>query len=251
MNIVYSGRVLKPTVSSVVVLVLACGAQLMVVLDGLIVNVALPQIRSELGLSAAGQQWVVDGYLITLGGLLLFAARAADLLGHRRVFLIGSAVFTLASLAGGLAQNGSTLLAARIVQGMGAAALAPSSLSLLMVTHTGARRTRALSIWSATAGSAGALGLVLGGVVTDTLGWRWVLLINVPIGVALWTVAWISLLPSWAVDRKSFDLPGAVTVTLGAGALVYGISHAGSAGWVSPRVLLAVAHCGPGLPWYP
>lgn len=222
------------------VLVLACGAQLMVVLDGLIVNVALPQIRSELGLSAAGQQWVIDGYLITLGGLLLFAARAADLLSHRRVFLIGSAVFTLASLAGGLAQDGSTLLAARIVQGVGAAALAPSSLSLLMVTHTGEHRARALSIWSATAGSAGALGLVLGGVVTDTLGWRWVLLINVPIGVALWAVARISLLPTRVVDRKSFDLPGAITVTLGAGALVYGISQAGSAGWASTRVLLAV-----------
>ncbi len=189
-NYVYQAReVVKSTVPLAVVLVLACGAQLMVVLDGLIVNVALPQMRSALGLSLAAQQWVVTGYLITFGGLLLLAARAADLFGHRRVLLIGVAVFTLASLAGGLAPNGSVLLATRVVQGVGAAALAPSSLSLLTMTHTGEQRGRALSIWSATSGSAGALGLVLGGVVTGTLGWRWVLLINVPIGVALWIVA--------------------------------------------------------------
>ena len=240
-NNVYQRReVVKSTVPLIVVLVLACGAQLMVVLDGLIVNVALPQMRSGLGLSVSAQQWVVTGYLTTCGGLLLFAARAADLLGHRRVFLIGVAVFTLASLTGGLARDGSVLLAARAVQGVGAAALAPSSLSLLTMTHTGAQRIHALSIWSATSASAGALGLVLGGVVTDTLGWRWVLLINVPIGVALWTVASMSLVPSRVIDRKSLDLPGAVTVTLGAGALVYGISQTDEAGWTSPRVVIAL-----------
>ncbi len=212
----------------------------MVVLDGLIVNVALPQMRSGLGLSASGQQWVVDGYLITCGGLLLFAARAADLLGHRRVFLSGVAVFTLASLAGGLATDGSLLLAARVVQGVGAAALAPSSLSLLTVTFTGEQRARALSVWSAASGSAAALGLVVGGAVTDTLGWRWVLLINVPVGVGLWIIASMSLVPSHVVDRTSFDLPGAVTVTLGIGSLVYGISQADSAGWVSPQVVIAL-----------
>jgi MFS family permease len=135
-NTVYQRGVVKSTVPLAVILVLACGAQLMVVLDGLIVTVALPQMRSGLGLSASGQQWVVDAYLITCGGLLLSAARAADLLGHRRVFLIGVGVFTLASLAGGLASDGSVLLAARAVQGAGAAALAPSSLSLLTLTHT-------------------------------------------------------------------------------------------------------------------
>ena len=239
-NIVYQRRIVKPTASLTVVLIVACGAQLMVILDGLIVNVALPQIRSELGLSASGQQWVIDGYLITCGGLLLLAARAADLLGHRRVFLAGVAVFTLASLAAGLAANGSTLLAARVLQGVGAAALAPSSLSLLTLTHTGERRTRALSVWSATSGSAGALGLVLGGVVTDTLGWRWVFLINVPVGAALWVAVWVSLVPSRVADRASFDLPGAVTVTLGVGALVYSITQAEMSGWASGRVVLAL-----------
>jgi len=240
-NTVYQPReVVKSTVPLAVVLVLACGAQLMVVLDGLIVNVALPQMRSALGLSLAAQQWVVTGYLITFGGLLLLAARAADLFGHRRVFLVGVAVFTLASLAGGLAHDGSVLLAARVVQGVGAAALAPSSLSLLTMTHTGEHRARALSIWSATSGSAGALGLVLGGVVTGTLGWRWVLLINAPIGVALWIVASASLVPSRVVDRAALDVPGAITVTLGIGALVYGISQAQQDGWGSIQVVVAL-----------
>ena len=240
-NSVYQPReVVKSTVPLAVVLVLACGAQLMVVLDGLIVNVALPQMRSALGLSLAAQQWVVTGYLITFGGLLLLAARAADLFGHRRVFLVGVAVFTLASLAGGLAHDGSVLLAARVVQGVGAAALAPSSLSLLTMTHTGEHRARALSIWSATSGSAGALGLVLGGVVTGTLGWRWVLLINVPIGVALWIVASASLVPSRVADRAALDVPGAITVTLGIGALVYGISQAQQDGWGSIQVVVAL-----------
>lgn len=241
MNIVYQPRqVAKPTVPLTVVLVLACGAQLMVVLDGLIVNVALPQVRSALGLSAAAQQWVITGYLITFGGLLLLAARAADLFGHRRVFLVGVAVFTLASLAGGLARDGSVLVTARVVQGVGAAALAPSSLSLLTTTHTGDRRAHALSIWSATSGSAGALGLVLGGVITGTLGWRWVLLTNVPIGAALWIVASAALAPSRVADRTALDLPGAMTVTVGAGALVYGISQTQETGWGSVQVVVAL-----------
>ncbi|MEV5708461.1 MFS transporter [Actinoallomurus sp. NPDC052274] len=241
MNSVYqSPRVLKPTVPLVVVLVLACGAQLMVVLDGLIVNVALPQMQAELGLSASAQQWVVNGYLISFGGLLLLAARATDLIGHRKIFLAGVTVFTLASLAGGLAHDPATLLAARLVQGIGAAALAPSSLSLLTMTHTGEQRTRALSIWSATSGSAGALGLVLGGAITSGLGWRWVLLINVPIGAALWISASASLIPSHNRDRRPLDLPGAVTVTLGAAALTFGISQVGGYGWTSERVIVAV-----------
>ncbi len=156
------------------------------------------------------------------------------------MFLIGVAVFTLASLAGGVAPNGSVLLAARVVQGVGAAALAPSSLSLLTMTHTGEHRARALSIWSATSGSAGALGLILGGVVTGTLGWRWVLLINVPIGVALWLVASASLVPSRVAGRAALDVPGAITVTLGIGALVYGISQAQQDGWGSSQVVVAL-----------
>jgi MFS family permease len=146
---------------------------------------------------------------------MLLAARAADLVGHRQIFLTGIAAFTLASLAGGLAQNGAMLITARLVQGAGAAALAPSSLSLLTMTHTGEQRARALSIWSATSGSVGALGLVLGGVITSSLGWRWVLLVNVSIGALLWIVASATLVPSRVRDRQQLDVLGAVAVTLG------------------------------------
>ncbi|MEV5499294.1 MFS transporter [Nonomuraea fuscirosea] len=240
MNNVYQGRsILKPSVPLAAVLVLACGAQLMVVLDGLIVSVALPDMRTGLDLTPTGQQWVVAGYLVTVGGLLLLAARVADLIGHRRIFIAGLAVFTLASLAGGLAQTGEVLIAARLVQGAGAAALAPSSLSLLTLTHTGEQRARALSLWSATSGSAGALGLVLGGVITSGLGWRWVLLVNVPIGIALWVVAAMTLAPDVARKRRRIDLLGAVSVTVAVGALTYAISRADS-GWGSKSVVVAL-----------
>ncbi|NKS15974.1 DHA2 family efflux MFS transporter permease subunit [Rhodococcus hoagii] len=219
-------------------LVLACGAQLMVVLDGLVVNVALPQIRLDLGMSPSALQWVVNGYLVTFGGMLLLAARAADFIGHRRVFLTGIAVFTLASLVGGLAHDPTALIVARLVQGLGAAALAPSSLSLLTATHTGEHRARALAIWSATSSSAGALGLVAGGVITGALGWRWVLLINVPIGLLLWILATATLATEQVRARWALDMPGAVTVTLGVGALTYGISQAGAHGWASTYVVV-------------
>ena len=240
-NTVYHRVSEKPAATSLrAILVLACGAQFMVVLDGLIVTVALPEMRSGLSLSASGQQWVINGYLVTCGGLLLLAARAADLLGHRRMFLAGLAVFTLASLAGGLAHDGSWLLTARVVQGVGAAALAPGSLSLLTLTHTGEDRARALAVWSATSGSAGALGLVLGGIITDALGWRWVLLINVPVGIVLWIAATKLLPRDHPADRMALDLPGAISVTLGISALVYGISQADAGGWGSTRVVVAL-----------
>ncbi len=209
----------------------------MVVLDGLVVNVALPQIRLDLDMTASALQWVVNGYLVTFGGLLLLAARAADLIGHRRIFLGGIAVFTLASLAGGLAHDPTTLIAARVLQGVGAAALAPGSLSLLTATHTGEHRARALAIWSATSSAAGALGLVLGGVVTDLLGWRWVLLINVPIGVLLWLLTAMTLTTEQVRGKQALDVPGAVTITLGVGVLTYAISQTGSLGWTSSHVI--------------
>lgn len=163
-----------------VVAVIACIAQFMVVLDSSIVNVALPSMRSGLGLSADAQQWVVNGYLVAFGGLLLFAARASDLFGRRRVLQIGLLVFTAASLFGGLAQSGWMLLVARVVQGAGAAALAPSSLSLITASHTEpAQRTRAMTWWGVAATSAGAAGVVLGGLLTASLGWRSVMLVNV------------------------------------------------------------------------
>lgn len=226
-----------------VVAAIACAAQFMVVLDSSIVNVALPSMKEGLGLSAAAQQWVVNGYLITFGGLLLLAARASDLLGRRRVFQAGLVVFTTASLLGGLAQAGWMLLAARLVQGAGAAALAPSSLSLITASHTEpAARARAMTWWGVAAASAGAVGIVVGGLLTAYLSWRWVLLVNVPIGAGLFAAAFAFLAPSAASGpRARVDVPGAVTVTLAAAAVVYGVSAAPAHGWGSAPVLTALA----------
>ena len=180
-----------------VILAIACVANFMVIIDTSIVNVALPAMKTALGLSAADQQWVVDAYLITFGGFLLLAARAGDLFGRKGVFQAGLTVFTAASLAGGLAQDPWLLIAARVLQGIGAAALASSSLSLITASHPeGPARTRALSLWAAVGSSAGAVGVVLGGLLTTELSWRYVLFINVPIGVALLIAAGASLVPS-------------------------------------------------------
>lgn len=230
--------VAKPGVSLAAVAAIACAAQFMVVLDSSIVNVALPSMKTGLGLSSTAQQWVVNGYLIALGGLLLLASRASDLFGRRRVFHLGLVVFTTASLLGGLAAGGWMLLAARLVQGAGAAALAPSSLSLITASHTEPRaRTRAMTWWGVAASGAGAAGIVLGGLLTS-LSWRWVMLVNVPIGIALLVASLAFLQPSSGSDRRSrIDTPGAVTITLAAAALVYGVSIAPDDGWGSSRVL--------------
>jgi EmrB/QacA subfamily drug resistance transporter len=216
-------------------------AQFMVVLDSSIVNVALPAMKSGLGLSASDQQWVVNGYLVSFGGLLLFAARAGDLFGRRRVFHAGLLVFSLASLAGGLAQDGWMLLAARLVQGAGAAALAPSSLSLITAGHTEpARRARAMTWWGVAASSAGAAGIVAGGLLAS-VSWRWVMLVNVPIGAGLLIAGLVCLAPTPNGQRRSrVDLPGAVTVTLSAAALVHGVSAAPEAGWGAARVVVSL-----------
>jgi EmrB/QacA subfamily drug resistance transporter len=225
---------------------MACLAQFMVVLDGTIVTVALPKMRAALDLSVSQQQWVVSGYLITLGGFLLLAARAADLFGRKRVFLFGAVVFTAASLAGGLASGPAMLLAARIVQGAGAAALAPSSLSLITASHADEhQRHRALGLWSIMGGAAGLVGVVLGGVLTAELSWRWVLFVNVPLGAGLLAAAILALLPAPAsAGRARLDLPGALSVTLGIGALTYGFSQVSAAGWGSPRVVTALVAAG-------
>ena len=219
------------------VLAIACVAQFMVVMDAAIVNVALPQLRAELRLAPDALQWVVDAYLVAFGGLLLLAARAGDLYGRRRVFLAGLALFTAASLVGGLANGPAMLLAARAGQGAGAAALAPGSLSLITSTHHDQlRRARAISFWSA-AGTAGtAAGVVIGGVLTQQWGWRWVLFVNVPIGCVLTAAALIRLPPDVRGEHTGLDLPGALTITLGAGALVYGLSQASIHGWASAAV---------------
>ena len=176
------------------ILVICCIAQFMVVLDVVIVNVALPQMRDSLSLSVAGQQWVVNAYTLTFAGFLMLGGRAADLFGRRRVFMIGLAVFTICSLIGGLAQSGSWLIVARAAQGIGGAILAPATLSILVTTFTDpSDRRRALGAWSATASSGAAVGVLAGGLLTSLLNWRWVLFINVPIGIVLMIEAWVAL----------------------------------------------------------
>ena len=170
----------RPHVADGLILALACVAQFMVVLDVSIVNVALPSIGRDLHYSATGLQWVVNAYVLTFAGFLLLGGRAADLFGQRRVFVAGLGLFTLASLAGGVAQDAAWLTAARAVQGVGGALLSPATLTIIVTTFTAERRARALGIWSAVAGAGGAAGAILGGVLTSVLSWRWVLFVEHP-----------------------------------------------------------------------
>jgi len=226
-----------------IILLLCCMAQFMVVLDVSIVLVALPQMRHDLGLSASGEQWVVNAYTLTFAGLLMLGGRAADLWGRKRVFMVGLAVFTICSLIGGLSQSGTWLIGARALQGVGGAILAPSTLSLLTTTFTEANeRRRAIGAWSATAASGAAIGVLLGGVLTDLLDWRWVLFVNVPIGVALLAICVLTVAESkGSVTRGGLDLPGAVTVTGGAAVLVYGIVNTDAHPWGSTQTVLTLA----------
>jgi EmrB/QacA subfamily drug resistance transporter len=225
------------------VLAICCAAQFMVVLDVAIVNVALPQMRASLGLSIAGEQWVVSAYALTFAGFLMLGGRAGDLFGRRHIFIIGLTVFTLMSLIGGLAQSGAWLITARAAQGIGAALLAPATLSILVTTFTDPNdRRRALGAWSATAASGGAVGVLAGGVLTSLLNWRWVLFVNVPIGIVLVAAAWVALSHSEERGpRKRLDLPGAVTVTAGVTVLVYGIVSTDVHPWGSARTIVTLA----------
>jgi EmrB/QacA subfamily drug resistance transporter len=215
----------------------------MVVLDVSIVNVALPQMRTDLGLTASGQQWVVNAYTLTFAGFLMLGGRAADLFGRRRIFILGLAVFTGCSLLGGLAQNGTWLIIARAAQGVGGAILAPATLSLLTSKFTDpVERRKALGAWSATAASGAAIGVLLGGVLTDVLDWRWVLFVNVPIGVALLIGAVWALTESRAEGaHRSLDLPGAVTITAGLAVVVWGIINTDKHPWGSATTLGTLA----------
>jgi EmrB/QacA subfamily drug resistance transporter len=226
-------------------LALLASAQFVVVLDASIVNVALPTIGRALHFSQENLAWVVNAYVLTFGGFLLLGGRMADLLGRRRVFMGGLVLFALASLAGGLAQSDGQLIAARAVQGLGAAILSPSALSIVTTTFKdGAERNKALGVWGAVAGSGGAAGVLLGGVLTDGLGWEWVLWVNVPIGLAA-----AALAPALIAETRSesetrhFDVLGAVSITAGLSLLVYALVDAVDAGWGSTQTigLLATA----------
>jgi EmrB/QacA subfamily drug resistance transporter len=226
-----------------IALALLCVAQFMVVLDAAIMNVALPTIGRALDFSESNLPWVVNAYVLTFGGFLLLGGRMADLLGRRRVFISGLILFALASLAGGFATSSGQLIAARAVQGLGAAILSPAALSIVTTTfRDGAERNKALGIWGAVAGSGGAAGVLLGGVLTDGLGWEWVLWVNVPIGFAAAAIAPTLLAESRASDaRRHFDIAGAVSVTGGLSLLVYALLDANNAGWGSARTIALLA----------
>ncbi|GAA3236203.1 hypothetical protein GCM10020256_54670 [Streptomyces thermocoprophilus] len=218
---------------------LACAGQFLVVLDVSVVNTALPSMRAALGLSDSGLQWVVNAYAIAFAGFLLLGGRAGDLFGRKRMFLLGLALFTLASLGGGLAQDGWQLLLARAVQGLGAAVLAPSTLTLLTdAVPEGPARARAIATWSAVGGGGGAAGGLVGGVLVDALSWRWVLLINVPVGAVALLGALRWLPESRTHDRRRLDLPGAVLVTAGLATVAYGISQTENEGWTALQAML-------------
>jgi EmrB/QacA subfamily drug resistance transporter len=206
----------------------------MVVLDATIVNVALPHIQQSLGFSGTDLSWVLNAYVLTFGGLLLLGARAGDLLGRRRTFLVGIAIFSASSLAGGFATAPWMLLAARAAQGVGAALAAPSSLALLTTTfHAGPARMRAIGLFTTVSAAGGALGLVAGGLLTELVSWRWVMFVNVPIGIAVWVVGRL-VLPETHPRHGRFDLTGAITSTLGMGLIVFGLVEAGTRGWADP-----------------
>jgi EmrB/QacA subfamily drug resistance transporter len=225
-------------------LVVIAVAQMMIVLDASVVIVALPKAQAALHISVANRQWVMTAYTLAFGSLLLLGGRIADYVGRRRMFVVGLLGFAAASALGGLAQNEAMLFGARALQGAFAAVMAPSALSLLTVTFTEAReRARAFGVYGAVAGSGAAIGLVLGGTLTQLASWRWTLLINVPIGVIAAVAATRVLAESRHEDRGGYDFPGAVSVTSGLFLLVYGFTTAASDGWSAPLTdgLLAAA----------
>lgn len=225
-------------------LALVSAAQLMFLLDATIVNVALPAIQETLGLSGSGLEWIVASYSVAYGGLLLLGGRMGDILGRRRMFLAGLALFTAASLLGGLAAEAWQLIVMRAAQGAGAAAASPAALSLLAVTFPeGPRRNRAVGWYTAVATAGGGVGLLAGGLITHFLSWRWVMFLNVPLGAVI-LAAGARALRTTPRRRGTFDLPGALAGTTAALLLIYGLvegASTGGAGWTSPRVLVALA----------
>jgi EmrB/QacA subfamily drug resistance transporter len=224
-------------------LALLCGAFFMVILDATIVLVALPSIQADLGFSEQGLQWVLSAYALTFGGLLLLGGRAADLLGRRRLFTTGVLLFTAASLMCGLAWSPAALLAARVVQGVGAAIMTPTALSIISTTFPeGAERNKALGIWGALGGIGATAAWLIGGPLVDGPGWEWIFFINIPLGLAALALAPLLLRESRAaLTRRSYDPAGALTITGGLVLLVYALVEAPDAGWASPQTIFLLA----------
>jgi len=222
-----------------VVLVLICFAQFMVILDATIVNVALPSIQKDLNLTEGSLQWIVNAYTLVFGGFLLLGGRAGDLLGRKRLFLIGLVIFTGASLLDGLANSEGLLIGARSLQGLGAALISPAALSIIATTFKeGSDRAKALGVWAAIAIGGSAVGLVLGGVLTQYFSWPWIFFVNVPVGIVTFALSF-RLIPESRDEHveRNYDIAGAVTVTGGLMALVYAIVDAQQAGWGSLKTL--------------
>jgi EmrB/QacA subfamily drug resistance transporter len=225
----------RHTTNPWLVLVLICVAQFMVILDATIVNVALPSIQKDLGLSEANLQWIISSYTLVFGGFLLLGGRAGDLLGRKRVFLVGLVIFTVASLLNGFSSSSGMLIAFRALQGLGAALISPAALSIISTTFAeGRERARALGVWAAIAIGGSAVGLVLGGFLTQTFSWPWIFFVNVPVGIAGFFLSLRYVPESKDVQaHRSYDVAGAVTVTGGLMALVYAIVRAETHGWGS------------------
>jgi EmrB/QacA subfamily drug resistance transporter len=219
-------------------LALLCAVQFMVVLDIAIVNVALPSIQTDLGFSQENLQWVISAYALAFGGFLLLGGRTADLLGRRRIFMGGTVLFTLGSLLCGLAWSEESLIGARGIQGLGAAAITPAALAILVSTFTeGRERNIALGAWGAVGGFGAAAGVLFGGVLTDLLAWEWIFFVNIPVGIAGLVLAPILLAESLDRRAQSFDVPGAVLVTAGLSTLVLGVTQGRDWGWESASTI--------------
>ncbi len=220
------------------ILCIACVAQFMVVLDVSIVNVALPHMGHDLGMSQTKAQWIINAYVLTFAGFLLLGGRAADLFGRRKVYLTGIAVFTLASVAAGFAHNGPQMITARAIQGLGGAILSPATLTIIVTTFHGPRLPKAIGAWSAVAGAGGAFGGLAGGLLTGLASWRWVFFVNVPFGIAAAVIAGLYL-----QERRNreatvkLDVTGALLVTAGLTALIYGVVNTTTSSWTSSTTL--------------